>query len=83
MNSSTHLVEQSWELVHQGQDVNPNDGFLDSIEQQKETWSIMYSTEISPSCTFRARRRFQAKDALLYLIIRASRVSVLLPLLHR
>ena len=28
--ASTHLIEQTWELVDQGQYVNPDDGFLDS-----------------------------------------------------
>ena len=30
-NDGTHLVEQTWELVHQGQHVNPANSFLDSV----------------------------------------------------
>jgi hypothetical protein len=29
-NDRTHLVEQTWELVHQGQHVDPANSFLDS-----------------------------------------------------
>lgn len=29
----SHLIEQTWELMHQGQDVNPTDGFLDSVNE--------------------------------------------------
>lgn len=31
--SFSHLIEQTWELMHQGQDVNPTDGFLDSVNE--------------------------------------------------